>query len=56
MEVYRGPELPGEFGTNLCGAIVAWTRRGDAAPATRSMKKQFLLAGSILAAFVIIHR
>jgi len=48
VEVYSGPDLPGEFGSNLCGAIVAWTRRGDPAPEGRSLKKQLIFAGSFL--------
>jgi len=28
VEVYKGAELPMEFGSNLCGAIVAWTAPG----------------------------
>jgi hypothetical protein len=29
VEVYHSPSLPGEYGSNSCGAIVAWTRRGE---------------------------
>ena len=48
VEVYRGPDLPGEFGTNLCGAIVAWTRRGGPSTEGRSLNKQLIFAGSFL--------
>jgi hypothetical protein len=48
VEVYRGPELPAEFGTNLCGAIVAWTRRGGPTPEKRSLGKQLIFAASFL--------
>ncbi len=48
VEVYRGPELPGEFGTNLCGAIVAWTRRGGPAPEGRSLRRQLMFAASFV--------
>jgi len=29
VEVYKGVELPVEFGNNSCGAIVVWTRRPE---------------------------
>lgn len=29
VEVYHGASLPVEFGSNSCGAILAWTRRGE---------------------------
>lgn len=29
VEVYHAPSLPVEFGSNPCGAIVVWTRRGE---------------------------
>lgn len=51
VEVYRGPELPGEFGSNLCGAVVAWSRRGftpDAADTQRSLVRQLIFAGSLV--------
>ncbi len=48
VEVYRGPDLPGEFGSNLCGAIVAWTRRGYATDQERSIKTQLVYAGAFL--------
>lgn len=48
VEIYRGPDLPGEFGSNLCGAIVAWTRRGGPSTEERSLKKQLIFAGSFL--------
>lgn len=48
VEIYRGPELPGEFGTNLCGAIVAWTRRGAPATGERNLKRQLIFAASFV--------
>lgn len=59
VEIYRGPELPGEFGTNLCGAIVAWTLRGPASGADvegRTLKKQLIFAGSFVMAIVAFRR
>lgn len=53
VEVYRGPELPGEFGVNLCGAIVAWTRRGEPSKDERSVKRQLIMAGAFLLAIVL---
>lgn len=32
VEVYHGVNLPVQFGSNPCGAIVVWTRRGEPAP------------------------
>lgn len=29
VEIYHGASLPVEFGSNSCGAVVAWTRRGE---------------------------
>jgi hypothetical protein len=34
LEVYHGFELPVEFGVNVCGGILLWTRRGPHRPAT----------------------
>lgn len=48
VEIYSGADMPGEFGNTLCGAIVAWTRRGEPAPEGRSLKKQLIFAGSFL--------
>lgn len=48
VEVYRGPELPGEFGSNPCGAIVTWTRRGDPSPEGKSLKTQLIIAASFV--------
>ena len=55
VEVYRGPEMPGEFGNNLCGAIVAWTLRGHVPgdeENDRSLRKQLIFAGSLVAAIL----
>lgn len=56
VEVYRGPDLPGEFGTNLCGAVVVWTRRGHSTSEEKSLRTQLLFAGSLVAAFLLIRR
>lgn len=48
VEVYQGAELPIEFGSNLCGAIVVWTRRGRATTEERSLKTQLIFVGSFV--------
>jgi hypothetical protein len=55
LEIYRGPELPGEFGNNLCGAIVAWTRRGDPSPERRSIVRQLILAAGFVVVIVLFR-
>ncbi|MEQ9568675.1 MAG: carboxypeptidase regulatory-like domain-containing protein [Longimicrobiales bacterium] len=55
VEIYRGSVVPGEFGTTQCGAVVAWSRRGQGAPGRRSLKKQLIFAGSLVALFVLIR-
>ncbi len=55
VEVYRGSVVPGEFGTTQCGAVVAWSRRGQVDMQRRSIKKQLLFAGSLVALFVLIR-
>lgn len=59
IEVYRGADLPIEFGSNLCGAIVVWTRDGRPSTGTgekRSLVRQLIVAGSfvVLSAFTIL--
>jgi hypothetical protein len=46
IEVYRGSEVPVEFGPTTCGAIVIWTR--TVAPGTRddSFWNRRLLVGA----------
>jgi hypothetical protein len=56
VEVYRGPDLPGEFGTNLCGAIVAWTRRSERSTEKRSLRQQLIFAGSFVLLAVFLGR
>lgn len=52
VEVYQGAELPIEFGSNLCGAIVVWTRRGRSTTGPSegglSLRGQMVLGGSLL--------
>lgn len=55
VEIYRGSVVPGEFGTTQCGAVVAWSRRGQSEPGRRSLKKQLIFAGSLVALFVLIR-
>jgi len=51
VEVYQGAQLPIEFGSNLCGAIVVWTQRGRStreASEGLSLGQQLVLGGSLL--------
>jgi len=53
IEVYKGAELPIEFGSNLCGAIVVWTRRGRATTEERSLRRQLIFVGSFVVLAVL---
>jgi hypothetical protein len=50
VEVYHGVSLPVQFGSNSCGAIIVWTRRGERVEGGGSFWKRFGLA----AAFVFL--
>lgn len=56
VEVYKGPEMPAQFGSNPCGAIVVWTR---VPPNTGGFgitwKRVGIVAGFVLLAFIGIH-
>lgn len=56
VEIYRGADVPVQFGVNVCAVIVAWTRRGDPSIEPRSFWKQVITAGAIVLGFVLIHR
>jgi hypothetical protein len=60
VEVYKGAELPIEFGSNLCGAIVVWTAPGGRPEGEDgeggSFWKRFALgAGLLLLGFLATH-
>jgi outer membrane receptor for ferrienterochelin and colicin len=52
IEVYRGPELPGRFGNNPCGAIVIWTRRPERSTADGSILKHLAI---VLGALFVVY-
>ena len=53
VEVYLGVSLPVQFGSNSCGAIVVWTRRGEPTQGTGSFWKKFA-AGMALVFLAIL--
>lgn len=60
VEVYKGTELPMEFGSNLCGAIVVWTAPGGRAGTDDDeggsfLKRLALGAAFLLVAFMVTH-
>jgi outer membrane cobalamin receptor len=56
LEVYHGVNLPVQFGSNPCGAIVAWTRRGEPGPPGRGSfwRRLAFAAGFVTLAFLAI--
>jgi len=50
VEIYHGVSLPVQFGSNSCGAIVVWTRRGEPVEGGGSFWKRF----GIGAAFALL--
>jgi len=56
VEVYRGAELPVQFGNNSCGAIVVWTRRPeDTGGHGITWRRIGIAAGFILLAIIGMH-
>jgi outer membrane receptor for ferrienterochelin and colicin len=53
VEVYKGPQMPAQFGSNPCGAIVVWTR---VPPNTGGLgitwRRVGIVAGFLLLAFI----
>jgi len=56
VEVYHSPSLPVEFGANGCGAIVVWTRRGEAGEGTGSLWRRLAFAVGFLALALLATR
>lgn len=56
IEIYRGSVVPGEFGTTQCGVVVAWSRRGQPEVKEANLKRQFIIAGSLVTLFVLFRR
>jgi hypothetical protein len=60
VEIYKGADLPMEFGSNLCGAIVVWTAPGGRYPADEERSGSFWKrlawgAGLLLLGFLATH-
>jgi len=60
VEIYKGAELPMEFGSNLCGSIVIWTAPGgnpdaDDGEGGSFLKRLALGAAFLLLAFLATH-
>jgi hypothetical protein len=49
VEVYHGVNMPVQFGSNSCGAIVVWTRRGEPGPPGGSFWRRFAFATGFVA-------
>jgi hypothetical protein len=47
IEVYHGVELPVEFGSNPCGAVVVWTRVGEPAPSRPGFWRRLAYASGL---------
>jgi outer membrane receptor protein involved in Fe transport len=56
IEVYRGGELPVEFGSNSCGAVVVWTRVGERGPPRPGFWRRLAIASALLLLGVILAR
>jgi hypothetical protein len=54
IEVYRGASLPVEFGSNPCGAILVWTKRGEAQEGEGSFWRKFGMALGMLSLVLLI--
>ena len=48
VEVYHSSWFPVEFGSNSCGAIVVWTRRGEPSPPREGFWRRLALGGGFL--------
>jgi len=56
VEVYKGPQMPAEFGGNSCGAIVVWTRvPPNTGGVGLTWKRVGITVGFILLAYIGIH-
>jgi len=56
IEVYRGAEVPVEFGPTSCGAVVIWTRRAKPGPGQGSFWKRALIGVAILTVAILLGR
>lgn len=56
LEVYHSPSVPVEFGSNPCGAVVVWTRRGEPSTSQGGFWWKALFAGSLIALSLLLAR
>ena len=56
VEVYHSVNLPVEFGSNPCGAIVVWTRRGEPTVRKGSFWRRFAFGAAFLLLALISTR
>ncbi len=56
MEIYRGANVPVEFGSSLCGVIVVWTRRGEPGANQGGSWWRAIFAGSLFALLMLLAR
>ena len=56
VEVYHGVQTPAEFGSDACGTIVVWTRRGEPGPATGSFWKRLGVAVVFVTLAILLTR
>ncbi len=56
VEVYHSASLPVEFGSNNCGAIVVWTRRGEAAAGEGGLLRRLAIASGFLVLAFLLAR
>ncbi len=56
IEVYRGVELPAQFGTNPCGAVVVWTRVPQRAENQGSFWKRLAFAAAFVTMALLLTR
>jgi hypothetical protein len=56
VEVYHASSLPVEFGSNPCGAIVVWTRRGEPGVGDGSFLRGLAFAAGFLLLGLVLTR
>jgi len=56
VEVYTGSFLPAEFGPTPCGAIVAWTRRGEPVEDGRNFWRKLMIGVGFLSLAWLLSR
>lgn len=56
IEIYHASELPAEFGSSSCGAIIVWTRRGEPTGRAGSFWKRLALGLGFLTLGILLSR